>query len=548
MQRHIDVPSARRSVQISSLPETITAQKRSSEAKTIVSRYSQRLPSTLRRASVEESSSVTPPLDSLLSRYSTKTQDSAAETHHIQRKDVTASSRYSQRRLSAENTSKNQIQNTVAESSTAASRYTQRRSSNEDNSKTITSRYSQRRLSTDHTDTKPKVETKRYEPRQSTTTATHPKPRDLSTVTSRYSQRRLSIEKAIDIKPKLEQKRPDLRYPTTTETRKPKLPTRDISTISSRYCQRRLSTENTDTKNAEITRSRATSIRLEPARTNTYQSQSNRNSFVPNEATKDAEPIETRRYSTRGRLTTTATSTNTRDAEKYVPNDTKHHQAGITVTRKLSLRDRTLTSNRMNDLTKHPSEATPRDTGQNQAGSSRTRRVSFNLDEPSHENPSDKHPTLNINKRDSYHGSYDEQVNVKVTPPRRPRSFSVPNNEERHSLLPVLSTRVRKYSNPKPETVREEEIMSSRSKEKRPFVNTQQLMSPSHSIGSSISTDSTQSGDFDAGPATPPRYSYMEHQQVRPASKPISQSVSAVLLQVKQSRARTAAIINGMYK
>lgn len=502
---HNNLSPTHRAVQTHLPQDSSVLQKRSPETKPIMSRYSQRHSSTNRTKSTEEStSSLTP----LMSRYSTKTQDNATRPHYSQRQ-----------------------QDTTTESRAVTSRYSQRRSSNEDTNKTITSRYSQRRLSTEYSDIKPKVETKRYEPRHSTITTTPTKPRDLSTIPSRYSQRRLSAEHTMDTKTKIEHKRQS----TLKEVPKPTpQPPRDIATITSRYSQRRLSNENTEIRN------RTTSSRLEPVKTNISQRQSNRNSMVlMNEVIHETEPVETHRYPTRSRITTTAI-----EAEKYMPTiDTKHYQAA---TKRLSVRDRMYMTNSLNDSNDQSVQAT----AQQRVSSNLNRRVSFRLDEPS-PRPlinKDKHIPSTTDKRASYHGGYGEQINnVKVTPsPRRPRSVSVPIQDEKHSLLPILSTRVRKYSNPKPETVHEEEIIPSRSKEKRPLINSQQLMSPSHSIEGSTSTDSTQSGDFDAGPATPPRYSYME-QQVRP-NKPMNQSVSAVLLQVKQSRARTAAIINGMYK
>lgn len=519
-----DVPSTYRVVQkpVETSQKRLSTKQPRDVSKPVSSRYLQTRP-------VVDPTKQPRDISTIASRYSQRRVSVRSEPTIMTKKQPNVplvSSRYAQRRPSNDEATHTDLIKNQRLDATAASRYVQRRPSN-DKVKTLidtptvprldvtaVSRYAQRRPSTD---------------KMKTIIDTPTVPRLDVTATSRYVQRRPSTDKVkngIEI-PHIPRLSVD-KMESIIES--PRTQRHDITVPKSRLVQRRASNERVEEPHEPIQPQRrdiSTTSRYAKQLLSDYHVEQIKE--PPKPQMRDISAI-TSRYSQR-RL-----STEIPEAMKVT-----HPRP-----RPVSIR------------------IEPNNTSQRlcSSNSSISRKPSFrtSIGHAPVDTSSNSHVLSNVDKRASYHGGYGETSTVSVPQqPRRPRSFSVPSNEcidehpMKNSLLPVLSTRIRKHSNPsypeKPETVTENEAVAPRSKEIRFAVDHHHTihLSPSQSTdGCSNSTASSQSGDFDSGPATPPRYSHLE--QSRHGKKFGTQTVEDVLEKVKQRRARTAAIINSMYK
>ncbi|KAG2197486.1 hypothetical protein INT47_003094 [Mucor saturninus] len=423
-----------------------------------------------------------------------------------------------------------------------APRMSQQHTFTKNTTKIATSRYPPKHLlyAHDHHQDK-KEEKKQFELRHFTTAATTTMKEDPETIsqardnTSRYAQRRLCTKD----KPNKEHKRHESRH--ANDASKPVPSAQEISAITSQYTQRPPGlTEHTEPRKV----TRTASSRMDS--TAPGQHFTSRTSLV-------LDNMHDVSSSSRMRCTTSLNQRTAKiDTEKDAPPpDTKHHRISGSISKqKASTQDKGSAhlSRRVSflDQQKPPRRVFFADPKQLLPCISQTRSIHLGDD--------NRVPTMD--KRSSYNG---KPTPVRANQLRRSRSFSaVPSDVHQHSSLPVLSRRTRNSNQAKNETT----AVTVGFKEKK--VNEDYACSVyQHSSHSSMTDDgssssSSYSEDYDNGPATPPsRHSYLSengpyhHPTTATTTKAVTktalQSVSDVLEQVKQRRARTAAILHGIY-
>ncbi|KAI7889786.1 uncharacterized protein EV154DRAFT_603752 [Mucor mucedo] len=404
-----------------------------------------------------------------------------------------------------------------------APRMSQQHPSTENTTKITTSRYSPNHLlyAHDHHRDK-KEEQKKFEPRHSATTTATTTMKEATKTTSQArdnTSRRLCTKD----KPNKEHKRHESGH--ANDASKPVPSAQKISAITSQYTQRPSGSLMEHTNPRKVTRT--ASGRMDSTAPRQHSTKSSRTSLVLDNTTHDVNS------SSRMRRTT---SLNQRTAKMETekdppPPDTKHHRiSGSILKQKVSTQDK---------------------------GSAHlSRRVSF-LDEqkpPRRVSFADDNREPPMDKRSSYNG----KAPVRANQPRRSRSFSaIPSDVHQHSSLPVPSRRTRNSNQAKNETTAVTVGFEDQKANENYACSVYQHTSHSSMTDGGSSSSSSYSEDYDNGPATPPsRHSYLSENgpyrhptttTKKSATKTALQSVSDVLEQVKQRRARTAAILKGIY-